>query len=178
MESFDNQKQTLTHTYLKYKGVYNWKEIFRFMKKWFDTNQYSFFDKKYKEKPGQYGMDIEWKIEGEKKIDGYLKYFIKVEFRSWDQTPIEIIKDGRKVLMDEGRVRIIFNSAFDWDYEKQFEGSGTLSKMQNFLYNQVYGEELWAIHWDGLYYEMNRFKNEVEAHLKMDTATEGSPYHG
>lgn len=173
-----SNKDALVHTYLKYKGTYNWKEILRFMRKWVEKNGYSFFDKKYKEKPGQYGMDIEWKGECEKKVDGYFKYYLKWEFRSWDQVPIEVIKDGRKVMMDEGRIRIVFDAQFTFDYEGQFTDTTVLHKLQDFLLFRVYGEEVWAIHWDGLYYEMNRFKNEVEAKLKMETATEGSPYHG
>ena len=179
MIEVDNQKDVLAHTYLKYKGVYNWKEILRFMRKWVEKNGYAYFDKKYKEKPGQYGTDIEWKAEAEKKVDGYFKYYHKWEFRAWDQVPIEIIKDGKKVIMDEGRIRIVFNSTFKFDYEGQFDDRGVfIKKMEVFLFTQVSGEEKWAIHWDGLYYEMQRFKNEVESHLKMETATEGSPYHG
>lgn len=165
------------HTYLKYKGVYSWKDLMRFMRKWVEGNHYMFVEKKYKEKPGNYGVEIEWGADSEKKVDGFYRYWIKWEVRIWDQVPVEVIRDGRKVVMDDGRIRIMLNTVVDTDYEGNFEKSSFHKKLEAFLMKHVIQEDINAIHWDGLYYEMNRFKNEIEAHLKMETATVGSPYH-
>ncbi len=177
MTSKDDNKDAHAHSYLKYRGTYNWKDLMRFMRKWVDGNHYTFFEKKYKEKPGNYGIEIDWSVEAEKKVDGFYKYWIKFDLKIWDQMPVEVIKDGKKVQMDDGRIRILFNSVVDSDYEGNFENSPFQKKLEKFLLKHVIKEDESAIHWDGLYYEMNRFKNEVEAHLKMETATVGSPYH-
>jgi hypothetical protein len=174
--SWDNAN-VHAHTYLKYKGVYNWKALMKFMRGWAESNNYTFFEKKFKEKPGNYGVEIEWAVDTEKKIDGFYRYMIKWEYRAWDQVPVEVIKDGKKVMMDDGRIRIMINTIVELDYEGHFEKTEFLNKLYEFLRDKIIVEEVNSIHWDGLYYEMNRFKNEIEAHLKMETATIGSPYH-
>ena len=173
---FDNYEGH-THTYLKYKGVYNWRSLMKLMRGWVEANHYGFFEIEHRERPANYGVDIRWRVNNEKKIDGFFKYWIIWEVRIWDQVPVEVIKDGKKVQMDDGRIRIMLTTRVDLDYEENFEGSAFLKKLESFLADHILQEEVNAIHWDGLYYEMNRFKNEIETHLNMETATIGSPYH-
>lgn len=176
-KTIDNQEAKL-HSYLKYKGIYDCQGLFRFMRGWMEKNHYTFFETKYKDKPSAQGREYEWGCKGDKKVDGYYQYWIEWFLHIWDQNPVEIIKDGQKKTMAEGRIMIRFNSIVVLDYEKQFESRSFHNKMQEFLYDHVIREDAETGHWDSLYYELNRFKNEVEAFLNMETAVIGSPYHG
>ena len=166
------------NTILKYKGVFSWKILKRFIRSWFESNNFIFFEKKYKEKPGQYGVELEVTLVGEKKIDGFYKHTVTLDLHIWDSVPVEVIKDGQKNMMDDGRIKLDFDGAVTWDYEGQFEGSTFFKKLESFLTKHVINEDIDSIHWDSLYYEVNRFKNEVENLLNMETSTLESPYHG
>lgn len=176
VDNWDNSKSHI-HTWLKYKGTFNWRSLMKFMRAWCDANHYVYYELFYKEKPGNYGTEIRWYAKIEKKIDGFYRHFITWQVRIWDNEQIEVIKDGKKVIMDSGRIRIYFNTIVELDYEGHFEKSSFHKKLESFLRDHILVEEVNAIHWDGLYYEMMRFKNEVEAQLNMETATVGSPYH-
>lgn len=173
----DNMDAML-HTYLKFKGVYDWVGLTRFMRGWLEKNHYTFYEVKFKDKPCSYGREFEWGCEGDKKIDGFYQYWMKYFVHTWDQSPVEVIKDGQKKMMAQGRMIIRFNSVVVLDYEKNFENTSFHKKMLDFLAEHVVKEDAESGHWDSLYYELNRFKNEVEAYLGMETATVGSAYHG
>ncbi|MBR9690396.1 hypothetical protein GOV08_01805 [Candidatus Woesearchaeota archaeon] len=166
------------HTYLKYKGFFDWKSLMKFMRGWIEGNHYTFMETEYKEKPDQYGIEIEWRTTNNKKIDGLYQYYIKWYLRVWDLDDVEVEENGKKVKKNQGRIRIEFDAMLEVDYEGQFESRNFFKKMEKFLADHIIKEDIESGHADALYYELNRFKNEVEAHLKMETATEGSLYHG
>src|SRR3989344_2908211 len=65
---------------LKYKGTCDIKKLYKSSKDWFAKNNYKFSEKEFKEKWGPTGTEFKIHLEGERYVDEYLSFNIKIVF--------------------------------------------------------------------------------------------------
>jgi hypothetical protein len=119
--------------YIKHKGNFSLSKLLQDIKSWFDNNHYEFHAPKHKHKAES--EDI--KFFGERKITGYIKFYLTVEIRVWELREVEVIKDGEKVKTNHGRVAIDFIPSYKLDYDDRFGGSKWMQAIQDFYHKYI-----------------------------------------
>jgi hypothetical protein len=102
-------------------GIFDFKELYRFMFEWFKEYQYILNEKKYSEKIKADGKEIEIEWLCLRKISDYFRFRIKIVTRVVRMVTVEVQQDGVKVNRDKGDMEIKFWSWIERDYENKWE---------------------------------------------------------
>ncbi len=89
----------------------------------------------------------------------------------WEAKPVEIIKEGKKKILTEARMKIVINGGYILDYDGDFEKSEGLKKIEKFLNNKILYHENLLKYFDYLDYYLYDFMTDVKKFLEMETAT-------
>lgn len=154
----------------KYKGDFDFRALINFIKDWYENKQYTFSESKYKEKPSDHGLEIEMDVKGTKKVDEYVRHSIMVAIHVWDMNSKEVTVDNHKKMINTGRLQITFEYKVETDWQGQYKDTESKRKFKNFFDKKIINMDLGVIHDDALYYEMQRFMNDVKAKLGMVSA--------
>ncbi|MBI5797917.1 hypothetical protein HZA98_03370 [Candidatus Woesearchaeota archaeon] len=101
--------------------VYDQKELYRFLSKWFEKRQYDIEETNYTEKISSEGKKIyafEWIAE--KKMDDYAKIKLVLRFNAEAETISVEGEDGKKKSAQKGTVTAKFTGYLDKDIESDW----------------------------------------------------------
>jgi len=104
-----------------YQGLFNLNELYLVIDKWYREKGYDKFEKKNYEQVYKTGKEIELEIEPWKKITDYAKIVLKMKIFVKNLKDVTIEKEGHKVKMNEGDVKIAITGYLDTDYEHKWE---------------------------------------------------------
>lgn len=90
---------------------------------------------KLKQPPGGWEHEIE--IYGERKMNEYIKFKIDVFLRMFDVKDVELVKDGKKVKANTGRLAVEVSGSMTLDFENRFGGSKFLQALQDFYHDYI-----------------------------------------
>jgi len=127
------KKVSFPKMFIKHKGYFDFNNLLQDIKSWFDENDYDFSAPKHKHK----ASEEEVKFEGERKITGYIKFVLTVAMRIWEFKEVEVIKEGKKVKANYGRVALEFTPAYVLDYEERIKKGGLLQELQDFYHKYI-----------------------------------------
>jgi hypothetical protein len=162
------------HTIIKFIGIFDFEGLLRMIRRWYLDYQYEFKDKTYKSKvPNPLGLEEEIYWEGQKKINWYVQTWIFVDIHTWDCKDVEVIKDGKKTKMMQGRIKIVLDFAIVTDYSNRFD-SPFLLDLEKFYQKYIIHHYMDNIYEDQLYYHMFRLQTEIKKFLNMSTAFNAS----
>jgi hypothetical protein len=99
------------------EGIFNLRELYRFMKKWFDENRYDFLEKKYDVKQVEEGEFPKIKWVSEKKADDYTKWHIEVSIKGKNIKGVELKKEKAH----KGTLNIKLEAYLEKDYDDRWE---------------------------------------------------------
>ena len=119
--------------YIKHKGIFNLSEIIQGIKSFLEGDSFKMHFPKHKIKKDEH----EIKIYGERKMNEYVKFTIKLLIRIFDWKEVEIIKDGEKVKADSGRIAIDLDGVLELDYQGRFGGSKFMQGLQDFYHKYI-----------------------------------------
>ncbi len=155
---------------LKYKGMFDWDDLYNKMIAWFQQRDFDFYETLYKDKPPE--KELSWMAD--RRVTGYFQYQINVEFHLWGFTTIDVVKNGKKRKMNKGRMTITFSGLVRTDWEGTWESSPWRKKLETFFNNYIYDKEINAVHLETLYYMVYNLHDKTKEYLGMSTA--GSAY--
>ena len=110
---------------IKFNGIFPFSELYKFCYEWLTEEPGLLVrENKYVEKLSgdSKKIDIEW--TGEKEINDYFKFEVKVEFKIVGLKQVETIQNNAKVKTNEGEVEIKVGGSLVKDYKGRFETSG------------------------------------------------------
>ncbi|MFC1648502.1 hypothetical protein ACFL1B_03505 [Nanoarchaeota archaeon] len=149
--------------YVRYKGVYDFEDVYRLIYRWYRDRKYRYYEKKYKNKPeSPWGYEHELYLEGEKKVDSFYQYIINIDINVIDSAEIEI--DGRKLF--DGRIHIAIYGVINRDYSDKFDRNWFTRWIGN-MYYTITKLEMELLHWDVLHYKMQDLAEDLKNHLNM-----------
>jgi len=121
-------------TFIKHRGFFNYSELLQAIRKWYIDDDYDMLNiPMYKQKfPSATGVEHEFKMHGEKKVTEYVKFHMVIFVRVYDLRDVEIIRDGKKVKLQEGKVQVEVSPVLDLDWQKRFGGSKFLQALEEF----------------------------------------------
>lgn len=108
---------------MKYTGIWDFKETYRFLYDWFIDKGYKLVEKSYTEKIKPDGKEIEIKWESKRKISDYFRFVIQANWRILGMTETEVQKEGVKIKMNKGYIEIKFIAILEKDYEHRWENN-------------------------------------------------------
>ncbi len=128
----------LPSSVIKHKGYFDLSKLLNSIKDWFSEQEYDFHFTKHKYKiPSPAGIEQEIELFGERKINEYVKYTIKLTVRVFELKEVEMVKEGQKIKTNSGRLAIEIGGSMLFDYENRFGGSKTMQAVQDFYHKLV-----------------------------------------
>lgn len=109
------------HLKLEYTGVFDSKALFRLIGSWFNERGIQKREAKNFEQNLADGKYIEYEIPYWKKVTDYNRFIYKIRALFFGLKNVEIMKDDKKVQMQQGRVLLYFDGYIEHDYENRWE---------------------------------------------------------
>jgi len=116
------EKDTLFSSKIKYSGIFNFADFYNFCYDWLTQETgLDMVESKYAEKLSgdSKNIDIEW--SGSKKLTDYFRFDVAVKFKIVALTPVEIVKDGKKIKTNKGGAEVSIKGILVRDYQGKFE---------------------------------------------------------
>ena len=104
-----------------YEGLFDLNGFYRMIDSWFYEKQYDKLERRNYEQVLPTGKDIEIELLPWKKTTTYFKNIIRMRMRFVNVKDVEIEKDGVKLTVNHGTVRIIIDGYLESDYEGWWE---------------------------------------------------------
>jgi hypothetical protein len=156
---------------IEYKGIMDLEGLYRLIIRWLQSRSYEFHEKTYKHKPcsGGVGKEQEWKMEAWKKVNDYIRYWFDIYSHVWDMLEVDVIKDGQKVKMIDGRIRILIKTKLDRDWQGRWDKTRTMKRLRGFYDKYVTYKDATGPWGDMLHYKIVKLQNEIKMFLGMET---------
>ncbi|MGM5480438.1 MAG: hypothetical protein ACQESC_03185, partial [Nanobdellota archaeon] len=90
---------------LEYRGQYDYDGLIDLIRKFYDDLHMERKEPKYKNKKKTFGSEIEFKMEGDRKITHYIRVNLYVQAHMWDVDPKEVVVNGKKKMMTGGKLK-------------------------------------------------------------------------
>ncbi len=127
---------------VKFRGIFNFSEVMQSIKNWFKSYDYEFAEPTHKWKVPSEGVEAEIKMSGDRKMNEYVKYYINVSIRTWDMKDVEVIKDGQKTKLQEGKISIDIDGKLELDWQNRFSGNKFLQNLQDFYHKFIIKQDI------------------------------------
>lgn len=154
---------------LRYKGIFDFEQLYRIMRAWFSEREYDFFEKKYKDKDKIMGHEIEVDWHAEREINEFCQNHIRIFFHGWDMNEIDVVKDGKKKKVFKGRMLITFSAHLEMDYQNLWEKTAFHRFLRTFYIKNIIWHEIDDIWSDKLWYEANKIQQLAKQYLEMES---------
>ena len=153
----------------KYFGTFDLSALLSDTKKWLEDNNFSFGEPKYKHKIGDTGAEIEIEWDANMKINYYVKENVFVFMKFTDIKDVDVLQEGEKVTLQQGRALIEVKGRLDLDYQKRFAGNKFLQELQDILHKYILKKTI-AVKWvDRLYKKVYNFNRFIRQKIGMET---------
>ncbi|HLD01002.1 MAG TPA: hypothetical protein VJC39_04610 [Candidatus Nanoarchaeia archaeon] len=161
---------------LRYTGPFDYELVYSSLVSWAKNYGYFWYETGYKHKvPSPSGAEQEYSWKAEKNVTEYVKYEVKIELHTWDTREMEVLVNGKKKMMADGRLEFTINGKAYLDWQKKF-GQGKFSQWLGKIYQKMYSKNIEGVYVDTLYYRIW----DLQAMLKklLDLQTKKHAYKG
>jgi hypothetical protein len=153
---------------LRFKGLFDFQELYRFLRDEIRKRRYEFHEKLYKDKKSNpVGSEVELKLVGEKRVTAYYKHHLYIFVHTWDFHEVDVVRDGEKKKLADSRVYIIMEGRVEVDWQNKFEGK--YSKIMGDILFRIQKREREHLHVDVLEDEIRVIFAATKKFLNMET---------
>jgi len=163
-------KMLLPISTIKYIGFVDERKLLTTIRAWLIDEGFEFKEPTYKNKVSAEGLEIEIRIEGEKKVTSYVKFFITLQMWIREIKEVPVVKDGVQQLAKEGKVWIESAGYLELDWQDRFGGSKLLQAIQDFYHKVILKKTIEVKWWDILYYKIYKLNSVIRNALGFETA--------
>lgn len=156
-------------TRIRYRGIFDFAGLYKLMHDWLTERQFDFTETKYKHKlddAGRAEIEIYWDCW--RRLDDYIKYWIYVKFHFWDFKEVEVIREGKKKKLVEGRMHISLWSEVEMDYQNNWR-TKFRRMLLDFYHKYVVVKDIEVHHTDSNYYRTLKLNDEIKKFLDMES---------
>lgn len=155
---------------IRYKGIMDLEGLYRVIVQWLKSRGYWFQESTYKHKvPGPFGSEEEIRFIGERKCNEYYMHNIMMYFHIYEQTEVEVIKEGKKQKLIKARLEITMQGTLVCDYQGRYDKSAFLKKLREFAHNHLIKHQVEDIWYDELQYRIIKLQAMMKDYLDMQT---------
>jgi hypothetical protein len=167
-----SDKHAVGTAIIKYRGVFDLQELMKRVNDWMEGDGYTVHEGKYKHKvPDPRGAEEEITFKGWKRVTEYVKYHIKIEFHTYDQKDVEVVKAGAKKHAVQARIEVIMSPTVEFDWQNRFSGSRFMQGLQDFYHKYIIKGDIQNYHEDALYYRTYKLHRIIKEFLDMEGKT-------
>ncbi|MEK6820148.1 MAG: hypothetical protein AABX71_00365 [Nanoarchaeota archaeon] len=152
---------------VKQKGIFAFKELYKFCYVWLVDKEYWVVEKGYTEKIGAEGKDIEVHWEATRKISDYFRFYLKIDWMILGMKNVEVEKNGVKVGMNKGYPEIKITAILEKDYEHRWENKAVLKFLRG-LYDRYIIRARIEKYEDQIHEEGDEFLAQVKSFLAIE----------
>ena len=152
--------------FISFEGLFNLKDLFRTIIRWFNEHGYDMFENKNYEEVYEDGKKIIFELIPYKKVSDYYKLEIRVfaVFESLKETEVEL--NGVKQRLLKGRANFTFDAILVTDYEGRWE-----TKPTYYFYRALIDKFIYRSYTDRyesqLVKDAKEVQEEIKAYLNM-----------
>lgn len=106
---------------LVHSGIFDFREMYRFMYEWFRDFSYLVLEKKYSEKIKAEGKEVEFEWLCVRKISEDYRFRIKIVTKIIKMVTVEVQEGGMKFNRDKGEIEVKFNSYVERDWQNRWD---------------------------------------------------------
>jgi hypothetical protein len=106
---------------LSYEGLFDFADLMKTVINFYKTHGFGWFESQHNEVIKESGKDIFIHADNRHEINDYAKSRIVMYITVKDLTDVEIEKDGRKMIVNKGRVTFEFEAYVLTDYMGRYE---------------------------------------------------------
>lgn len=106
---------------LKFKGFFNYPELYSFCYGWFKTNRYTLIENSYTEKISSFGKEIQIKWTAKKKVSDYFREEVAIEWHILGLVDAEVMVGDRKEKTNKGDLKLKISADLVRDYEENWD---------------------------------------------------------
>jgi hypothetical protein len=155
--------------------MYDWEGLYKMVWQWMGRHRYRVHETRYREKASSpLGNDIKMRFDGEKEVNEYVKYWMHVYFRVYDLKEFEVVEDGVKKKMTNGRLWIRLWGEYELDYSNRFKG-GKFIELLGKGYNKVQERMIELKYEDDFHYHLYDLHAAIRSFLRMQHAAVMTP---
>jgi len=118
-----SEKDKVAEGKINHDGIFDYKEVYRFMYTWLTDFDYFVEEKTYTEKAKPEGKEVEIHWIARRKISDYFRFILKIDWNIFGMTSVEVVKDNIKVKANKGRLEIKVTAFLEKDYENRWENT-------------------------------------------------------
>jgi hypothetical protein len=152
---------------LSYEGVFNIRDLYRIIDKWFKDHSYEKQEIKNWEDVSENEKQIVLEIIPYKKVSDYARLDIRVFIIFSKLTEIELEKDGVKLKMNKGRAEFYFDAYVVTDYEDKWETRAVFYFIKSVFDKFIY--RVYTSNYDGeVIRDCTEVENEIRSFLNIN----------
>ncbi|MBN1275841.1 hypothetical protein JXA12_06160 [Candidatus Woesearchaeota archaeon] len=163
---------------VEYEEVFHLKELYKLVFEWTELWQYGSIDgigeieSLYWERVNQNGSQehhIWWRFE--RKINSYVKYFIKFDFQTLNMSKIEVMHKGKKAKTNKGDVIMRADAWVMLDWQDQWKNHWLLKHVDEWYVKRWYKSQV-EQHKKALWFELYNLEDSIKQYLTLHTQFE------
>ena len=120
------KKVLIENEVVQYEGLFNLTELYRLIDKFLNERGFDKFERFNEEKVTASGKDIDVLLEPGRQVSDYSKHKMKIRLYIKGMKDVEVEKDGIKIKLNQGKLRIEFAAYLISDIEGKWQNSPTL----------------------------------------------------
>jgi hypothetical protein len=148
-------------------GIFDFKEVYKFLYEWISSYQYTILETKYSEKVKAEGKELEVVWLCLRKLSDYFRYKITIVTRVFYMTSVEVMREGVKVKRDKGELEIKIKAFLERDYEHRWE-TNPITKFFRGLYDKYVIRSRIELYEDELLTEVNEMVAQSKAFMMLE----------
>jgi hypothetical protein len=157
----------IAETKIKHDGIFDFKEVYRFLYAQAADLEYEIEERVYSEKNSAKGKEVEIHWLAKRKISDYFKFRIKIDWLILGMTDVEVVKGGVKLNMNKGSLEIKFTVYLEKDYEERWSSTAFLKFLRGVYDNYIIRGRI-SDYEDKLCLEMNEISEQLKAFLVLE----------
>ena len=161
------ESDKIAESKIKHDGIFDFKEVYRFIYAQATDLEYEIEEKVYSEKNGPKGKEIEIHWIAKRKISDYFRFKIKVDWLILGMTDVDVVKDGVKLKMNKALLEIKFIVYLEKDYEERWSTTAFLKFLRGVYDNYIIRGRVLDYEFK-LVEEMNQITEQLKAFLTLE----------
>ena len=162
-----SEKDKIYEQKVNYTGPFDFKNVYNFLYTMLIDTGYQVEEKAYKEKSIGGAKEIEIVWQAKRKISDYFRFQINIGWRILGMKDVEVMKDGKRVKMNEGNPEIKFQAFLERDYENKWEGTALFRFLRG-VYDKFVVKKTIEGYEKKLIDEVSDLINQTKAYLVLE----------
>jgi len=152
--------------YIYKSGVFDLELFYSTIRLWYSEHKFVPFERVYKDKAKDFGIELTNEWDAFRKINGYIRYWVNIQIKGWNVADVEVVINGKKVKRTKARIRFRVFSELQTDWQERWTENQFMEKFRHFYENYILKKKIKTV------YEPEIWRMTSDLHAKIKQALE------